>query len=199
MLHDLDGRIDAVLDGGPTTVGVESTIVDVSRTPPRLLRPGGLAAEAIEAVLGDAARAASRRTGGAAARAWPAAGALLAAHAADADRRRSRRRAQRGCVAEVEAAVAAGQRVGVLALEDDAALFPARCAVEVVGAWSDPARRPRGCSTRMRALDAADLDVLFARELADPVGRPGPGARRSACGAPRNASSTACTQLESSF
>src|SRR5919199_3114015 len=54
VLADLDGRIDAVLDGGPTEVGVESTIVDVSSTPPRLLRPGGLAAETIERVLGVA-------------------------------------------------------------------------------------------------------------------------------------------------
>jgi L-threonylcarbamoyladenylate synthase len=41
-----------VLDGGPCTVGVESTIVDVSGSTPRLLRPGGLALERIEEVLG---------------------------------------------------------------------------------------------------------------------------------------------------
>src|SRR5205085_1569396 len=52
VLDDLDGRIDAIVDGGPTSVGVESTIVDLVRMPPRLLRPGGVAAEAIEAVLG---------------------------------------------------------------------------------------------------------------------------------------------------
>ena len=41
MLEDMDGRIDAILDGGPCSVGVESTIVDLTCTPPRLLRPGG--------------------------------------------------------------------------------------------------------------------------------------------------------------
>jgi L-threonylcarbamoyladenylate synthase len=46
VLADLDGRIDAILDGGPSTVGVESTIVDVSGAQPRLLRAGGLATEA---------------------------------------------------------------------------------------------------------------------------------------------------------
>lgn len=46
----LSGRIDAVLDDGPCDVGVESTIV--ATTPLRLLRPGGLPVEAIEAALG---------------------------------------------------------------------------------------------------------------------------------------------------
>ncbi|MFC3691822.1 L-threonylcarbamoyladenylate synthase [Chenggangzhangella methanolivorans] len=52
VLADLDGRIDAVLDGGETAVGVESTIVACLDAEPRLLRPGGLPREAIEAVLG---------------------------------------------------------------------------------------------------------------------------------------------------
>jgi len=50
---DLDGRIDAVLDGGPTAVGLESTIVACLGGPPRLLRPGGVPREAIARVLGQ--------------------------------------------------------------------------------------------------------------------------------------------------
>lgn len=52
VLTDLDGRIDAVVDAGPTEVGVESTIVACLDGVPKLLRPGGVAREAIEAVLG---------------------------------------------------------------------------------------------------------------------------------------------------
>lgn len=52
VLAQLGGRIDAVLDGGPCTVGVESTILDLTVTPYRILRQGGLSREAIEAVLG---------------------------------------------------------------------------------------------------------------------------------------------------
>ncbi|WP_092065214.1 L-threonylcarbamoyladenylate synthase [Poseidonocella pacifica] len=51
VLAGLDGRIDAVLDGGACTVGVESTILGLWDVP-RLLRPGGIPAEAIEAALG---------------------------------------------------------------------------------------------------------------------------------------------------
>ena len=53
VLHDHDGKIDAVVDGGPCRVGVESTIVDLTEDRPRLLRPGGIGPEELIAVLGD--------------------------------------------------------------------------------------------------------------------------------------------------
>jgi L-threonylcarbamoyladenylate synthase len=43
VLKGLDGRVDLVLDGGPTPYGIESTVVDLTRSPPRLLRHGSLA------------------------------------------------------------------------------------------------------------------------------------------------------------
>jgi len=52
VLGDLNGRIDLILDGGPCAVGVESTIVACLGGTPELLRPGGVAREAIERVLG---------------------------------------------------------------------------------------------------------------------------------------------------
>jgi len=54
VLEGLGGRIAAVIDGGACTVGVESTIVLADDSAPRLLRPGGVAVEEIEAVLGRA-------------------------------------------------------------------------------------------------------------------------------------------------
>ncbi len=55
MKEDMDGRIDGIVDGGACRVGVESTIIDLTVTPPRLLRPGGLALEELESVLGEVA------------------------------------------------------------------------------------------------------------------------------------------------
>ena len=52
VMEDMDGRIAAVLDGGDCEVGVESTVVDLCHTPPRLLRPGGITPEMLEAVVG---------------------------------------------------------------------------------------------------------------------------------------------------
>ena len=53
VLHDHDGKIDAIVDGGPCRVGVESTIVDLTERRPRLLRPGGIGPEQLLEVLGD--------------------------------------------------------------------------------------------------------------------------------------------------
>jgi L-threonylcarbamoyladenylate synthase len=51
VLDDLDGRIDAVLDGGPTNIGVESTVLDMTVDPPLVLRPGGTPYEVLKRVL----------------------------------------------------------------------------------------------------------------------------------------------------
>ena len=53
VLHDHDGKIDLIVDGGACRVGVESTIVDLTEERPRLLRPGGIGPEELIAVLGD--------------------------------------------------------------------------------------------------------------------------------------------------
>ena len=55
MLEDMDGKIHAILDDGPCAVGVESTIIDLTVQPPRLLRPGGVTLEELEEVLGEVA------------------------------------------------------------------------------------------------------------------------------------------------
>jgi L-threonylcarbamoyladenylate synthase len=52
----LGDRVDLIVDGGPCQVGVESTVLDMTVDPPRVLRPGGMPAEAIEAVIGPVAR-----------------------------------------------------------------------------------------------------------------------------------------------
>lgn len=52
VLEDLDGRIDAVLDGGECEVGVESTVLDVTAVPPLILRQGGITREQLEELLG---------------------------------------------------------------------------------------------------------------------------------------------------
>lgn len=53
VFHDHNGKIDAIVDGGPCRVGVESTIVDLTEERPRLLRPGGITPEQLMEVLGD--------------------------------------------------------------------------------------------------------------------------------------------------
>jgi hypothetical protein len=63
MVEDMSGKIDAILDGGSCGVGVESTIIDLTSNPPRLLRPGGLPLEALEEVLATYGTEAIHRLG----------------------------------------------------------------------------------------------------------------------------------------
>jgi L-threonylcarbamoyladenylate synthase len=51
VLEDLDGRINAILDAGPTSIGVESTVLDLTVDPPQVLRPGGTPFEALKAII----------------------------------------------------------------------------------------------------------------------------------------------------
>ena len=55
VLDYFDGHIEGIVDGGPCAVGVESTILDLTVTPPQLLRPGGMPLEALEGVVGEIA------------------------------------------------------------------------------------------------------------------------------------------------
>jgi L-threonylcarbamoyladenylate synthase len=53
VVEDLGDRVDLILDGGPTPMGVESTVLDLTQSPPAILRPGGVSREELEKVLGE--------------------------------------------------------------------------------------------------------------------------------------------------
>lgn len=53
MAEDMNGKIHGIFDGGACSVGVESTIIDLTVNPPRLLRPGGLPLEKLQEILGE--------------------------------------------------------------------------------------------------------------------------------------------------
>lgn len=53
VFHDLNGKIDLILDAGSTEIGVESTVIDITVCPPLILRFGGLTKEKIEQLIGD--------------------------------------------------------------------------------------------------------------------------------------------------
>ena len=53
---DLSEKVDLIIDGGKTRIGIESTVIDMTTSPPTLLRPGGLPVEEIERVIGSVQR-----------------------------------------------------------------------------------------------------------------------------------------------
>lgn len=53
VVYDLDGRVEAIIDGGSCEFGVESTVITLATNPPKLLRPGGITLEQLRNVLGE--------------------------------------------------------------------------------------------------------------------------------------------------
>ncbi|ATB36817.1 translation factor Sua5 [Cystobacter fuscus] len=145
---DLGADVDLVLDGGPCTVGVESTIVDLSQGEPAVLRPGGLAVEELSRVLGRPVpvRVSStvRVSGSLASHYAPRAGVVLAEPSEVA--------------ARVESLRARGQRVAVLG-PPGLALAPGIPRHDVP---EEPSAAARVLYTRLREADEQGHDVLVA-------------------------------------
>jgi L-threonylcarbamoyladenylate synthase len=145
---DLGDEVDLILDGGPCTVGVESTIVDLSGDTPVVLRPGGLAVEGLERVLGRKVpvRTSStvRVSGSLASHYAPRAGVVLSEPADVASR--------------VESLRAQGRKVGVLGPPG----LPLPPGVPLYEVPEDPAGAARVLYTRLREADLQGHDVLVA-------------------------------------
>lgn len=171
VLADLDGLIDLVLDGGPTPIGVESTIVDCTRTPPVLLRPGGVTAEQLVAVVPDL-QVESRH--GSADRPQAAPGQLLRHYAPSAALTLyvgETAAVQARLGADARTLVGKGQRVGILAPEEDVlALAPVlasaassgRVLLRAYGRRADPETAARALFDVLRSLDGEGPDVILA-------------------------------------
>ena len=63
VAEQLGAKVAMILDGGPCTIGIESTVLDLTSPRPTLLRPGGATREAIEAVIGRVALSDALPTG----------------------------------------------------------------------------------------------------------------------------------------
>lgn len=100
----LDPTTDVVLDGGPSPVGIESTIVDCTATPPQILRPGGIPSDDVEAIIGsvDAVSGPSRASGMLASHYAPSAAVELVEDAGVARRRHTELTAAGAAVAVVD-------------------------------------------------------------------------------------------------
>lgn len=159
MLEDMEGRIQAVVDGGPCGVGVESTIVDLTLPVPRLLRPGGLPLEALEAVLGhvDVDRAVTAP--------------LSPGEKPRAPGMKYRHYAPRAPVTVVTgdgAATAAyirrqaGANTGVICFGEYRDRFPG-CTVRSIGPMGDRGEQARRVFDALRSFDGTPVTAIFAQ------------------------------------
>jgi L-threonylcarbamoyladenylate synthase len=171
VIEDLDGRVDLILDAGPTDIGLESTIVDFTVDPPVLRRPGGITFEQVHSLVPEVVMQAGE---GRSDEPQPAPGQMtrhyapraeltLYEGAADAVRRR--------IATDVRAITGAGERVGILAPEEDLlALAPELAGravagrVETVpyGSRSDLDRSGRELYASIRSLDSTGVAKILA-------------------------------------
>jgi L-threonylcarbamoyladenylate synthase len=177
VLEDLDGRIDLVLDGGPTPIGVESTVLDLTGPAPVVLRPGGVTLEDLQAVLPETTLAPRYLAADAG---TDAPGQLLKHYSPRArvllfTGRRAATLAR--MLEEVQRLAVQGQAVGLLLAAEDAEAFKDEAfadgaAVEVLGAEGDHAAISRRLFEALRALDRRGVDTILVRDF----GREGLGA-----------------------
>ena len=159
MMEDMDGRIDAIVDGGPCGVGVESTIIDLTSSAPRLLRPGGLPLEALREVLGEVAVDQAVLAPLPAGEKPKAPGMKYRHYAPKApvtvvtgESRRTARYIRRQV----------GERVGVICFNEYADDFPG-CVVETIGAAGDTGEQARRVFDALRAFDETDVTAIYAQ------------------------------------
>ncbi len=152
VLRGLDGRIDLLLDGGPTAGGLESTVLDLTSSPPRLLRPGLIAPHEIEQVIGGVERATPVHTPDE--QPLPAPG-MLARHYAP--------RAQLECADDagrrIEELSRHGVRVGWLTLAAPEGELPAGVTVQVMP--HDSAGYASRLYAALHELDEAGVDRII--------------------------------------
>lgn len=163
--QDLNGRIDAVLDGGPCKVGIESTVLDLSGNVPVILRPGGVSADDLQRVLPDLivppfegiqSEGAPRAPGMKYRHYAPKAKMLLV-------------EGEEGPVAaeihrQIDSWRARGHRVGVLASEEHARQYDANV-VRVLAPRNEPAEAARNLFTLLREMDANGADIILVEAV----------------------------------
>ncbi|MBR1478761.1 MAG: threonylcarbamoyl-AMP synthase [Lachnospiraceae bacterium] len=165
VTEDMDGRIDMIIDGGAGEVGIESTIIDLTVSPPEILRPGFITREMIEGALktetrlpgAEADPGTGPRAPGMKYRHYAPRAPLYVVEAADKD--------TPGLIARlVQKEHEKGRRAGVLATEGNAGGYIAE-KVENLGRADDGRAIARNLFRALREMDDADVDVIYAESL----------------------------------
>ncbi len=159
VLHDHEGKIPLIVDGGPCRVGVESTIVDLTETPARLLRPGGVTPEQLRAVLGELVvdRAVTGKIDNDAVVKAPG---MKYRHYAPQSEVRIISGSREAAAAYIHRHFASGDRV--LCFEEELPLY-ADCAPLAYGREADAATLSAGLFDALRKLDDPAVGTIYAR------------------------------------
>jgi L-threonylcarbamoyladenylate synthase len=170
---DLGGRVPLILDGGPCSVGVESTVLDLCAPVPTILRPGGISLEALRSILPHV-RLAARQVVSASADAEPmdaqrSPGQLLTHYAPSVplllfEGPAEAMRAE--MLSELRRRREQNERTGVLIADEDVPLFEGRGAlVRSLGSAANPEQVAATLFAGLRALEEAGVEVILCRSF----------------------------------
>jgi L-threonylcarbamoyladenylate synthase len=175
VIEDLDGRIDLVVDGGATTIGVESTVLDLTSDPPMILRPGAITADMLRGVLGrvDVSRGSAPRHSTTAPMPSPG---MLEKHYSPRAALTLFEGDTSAALEALEAAardgISRGHSIGIIAFEEDrdalATLASERgVLLRVIGSRDAPAVVAARLYATLRELDASGADVILVHGFHD--------------------------------
>ena len=164
--QDLDGKIEMILDAGPTRIGVESTVIDLTSESPQILRPGGLTYEELKRILGDVrlhpSAIADRRVN------------LKYAPSPGMRHKHYSPEAQLIIVeGELNAMInkiqelvglyrGKGRRVGILATDETQRSYHGAYVVKSLGSREDPSSMARNLFKLLREFDEEKVDIIIA-------------------------------------
>jgi L-threonylcarbamoyladenylate synthase len=162
--HDLNGRVEIILDGGAAPLGVESTVLDVSTTPPRILRPGGVTREMLESVIGGVIVLSHKRK---AEKGLPSPGLLEKHYAPRAAMIFFKgENAHQAMFSHLAKERALGKKVGVLAADEDAGMLEQGGAL-VYRLGGNLESVARHIYAGMRWLDSQSVDLILCRDFGE--------------------------------
>ncbi len=156
VMDDLDGKIAAIVDGGETGVGLESTVIDLTSNVPTILRPGGVSAEAIMSCIGPVEVASGDKQSSA-----PKSPGMKYRHYSPDQPVWIVETDWSGVVAKL---LKKGEKIGILASDDVLSQFQTEAvATYSLGAQSDVAQASQLLYSGLRALDKTEATIILVQ------------------------------------
>jgi L-threonylcarbamoyladenylate synthase len=169
VAEDLDGRIDMILDGGEVRIGLESTIVDFTEEVPVILRPGYINQEMLKEILGEVRMDPGLQSENEHVR--PKAPGMRYRHYAPKAELTIVEGKRDDVVRKINEltarAISENKKVGVIAAEETASLYP-RGDIRNIGSRAADKEIARNLYSVLRDFDEDQVDVIFSESFETP-------------------------------
>jgi L-threonylcarbamoyladenylate synthase len=167
VLEDLDGRIEFILAGGSTTIGLESTVIDLTASRPRILRPGGITVDEILRVIPDAdyspqftAKETPTSAPGQMLKHYSPRAQVILYHG-------ERNATLEAMYQTALEQIAQGKTVGLLITQEDQARLAGIGVPYLLGGQTDLETISRNLFAGLRYLDSQNVDLILAHDFGD--------------------------------